>query len=262
MYIPKIADQLIQLPSCDSTSNYIAKAINDGVLEYGLTVLTFSQTNGRGQRGNDWHCGEEKNIALSFYLNSQGLKFPNLFYLNKICSLAVVDFVKKQVPDADVKIKWPNDVLVNERKIAGILVESTFQGSKANYVCGIGLNINEKEFPEALASDSISLCQLLGKEMDLETATNEFLSEINYFHRLLQMGNTSKIDSLYSEMLLGNGVEREFDKDGRRFTAWVNGISPQGLLQLRAYDNTEMELLHPKDVKWILKPLPLANGQQ
>lgn len=255
MYLPKIADQLIQLPSCDSTSNYIAKAVSDGVLEYGLTVLTFSQTNGRGQRGNNWHCGEAKNLALSFYLNSLGLRLPNLFYLNKICSLAVVDFVKKQLPDAEVKIKWPNDVLVNEQKIAGILVESTFQGSKANYVCGIGLNINEVNFPPELASLATSLKTESKNDFDLPEVVSDFLEEINYYHRLLQMGNTGKIDALYLENLLGLGVSREFEKNGEQFTGVVNGISPQGLLQLRAY-NTEMELLHPKEVKWVLKPLP------
>ena len=255
MNLPKIADQLIQLPSCDSTSNYIATVINDGVQEYGLTVLTFSQTNGRGQRGNGWHCGEEKNIALSFYLNSRQIKFPNLFYLNKICSLAVVDFVKNHVPKADVKIKWPNDVLVNEKKIAGILVESTFQGGNANYICGIGLNVNESHFPEELKSLATSIQELSGVDISLQNAVTEFLGEMNYYHRLLQMGNASKIDSLYLDSLLGLGVEREYVREGVKFKAIINGISPQGLLQLRAYDNTEMELLHPKEVKWVLKPL-------
>jgi BirA family biotin operon repressor/biotin-[acetyl-CoA-carboxylase] ligase len=262
MYLPKIADQLIQLPSCDSTSNYVATAINDGVREYGLTVLTFSQTNGRGQRGNGWHCGEEKNIALSFFLNSRELKFPNLFYLNKICSLAVVDFVKHHLPKADVKIKWPNDVLVNEKKIAGILVESTFQGGNANYICGIGLNVNELDFPEELEVLATSIRAFVQEDLPLKNAFDEFMGEMNYYHRLLQMGNTSKIDAMYLESLLGLGTQREFEKDGIKFMAVVNGISPQGLLQLRAYDNTEMELLHPKEVKWVLKPLPLANGQR
>jgi BirA family biotin operon repressor/biotin-[acetyl-CoA-carboxylase] ligase len=262
MYLPKIADQLIQLPSCDSTSNYIANTINDGVLEYGLTVLTFSQTNGRGQRGNGWHCGEGKNIALSFYINNLGVRFPNLFYLNKICSLAVVDFVKKQLPEADVKIKWPNDVLVNERKIAGILVESTFQGAKANYVCGIGLNVNEENFPEEIRALAASMKQFSGENYALTLAVKDFLEEMNYYHRLLQMGNTAKIDGLYLDYLLGFGELREFEKNGKRFEALINAVSPQGLLQLRAYDNTEMELLHPKEVKWILKPSPLAGGQQ
>ena len=254
MNLPKIADQLIQLPSCDSTSNYIATVINDGVQEYGLTVLTFSQTNGRGQRGNGWHCGEEKNIALSFYLNSRQIKFPNLFYLNKIC-LAVVDVVKNHVPKADVKIKWPNDVLVNEKKIAGILVESTFQGGNANYICGIGLNVNESHFPVELKSLATSIQELSGVDISLQNAVTEFLGEMNYYHRLLQMGNASKIDSLYLDSLLGLGVEREYVREGVKFKAVINGISPQGLLQLRAYDNTEMELLHPKEVKWVLKPL-------
>lgn len=254
MYLPKIADQLIQLPSCDSTSNYIAKSVSEGLLEYGLTVLTFSQTNGRGQRGNGWHCGEEKNLALSFYLNNFGLRLPNLFYLNKICSLAVADWVKKYLPHEEVKIKWPNDVLVNEKKIAGILVESTFQGQKANYICGIGLNVNEEEFPEEIRAIATSIKKMAKTDCDLGEVTKEFLVELNYYHRLLQMGNIAKIDALYLDNLLGLGVKRTFEKNGEEFTAVINGISPQGLLQLRAYDNTEMELLHPKEIKWKLMP--------
>lgn len=255
MNFPQIADQIIQLPSCDSTSNYIANELKREGLPFGLTVLTFSQTNGRGQRGNSWHCGEGKNIAMSFYTNSSELKMTNLFYLNKICSLAVIDLVSHYTKAVDLKIKWPNDVLLNERKIAGILVESTVQGKNAHYICGIGLNVNENEFPEAIKCLATSIAEYSEEKIELKDVFAQFLKELNYYHRLLILGNYAKIDMLYNEHLLGLNQIREFIQDGATFLATVKGITHEGMLRLQvANANQEKMLLQPKEITWVLKP--------
>lgn len=255
MNFPQIANQIIQLPSCDSTSNYIANELKRDGLPFGLTVLTFSQTNGRGQRGNTWHCGEGKNIAMSFYTNSAELKLPNLFYLNKICSLAVIDLVGHYASDVDLKIKWPNDVLLNEKKIAGILVESSVQGRNAHYTCGIGLNVNETDFPEAISSLATSIAEHTDVVLELKDVFEQFLKELNYYHRLLIIGNFAKIDALYNEHLLGLNRIREFIQEEKSFLATVKGISHEGMLRLQLVNaQQELMLIQPKEIKWVLKP--------
>lgn len=253
--LPSIANKVEYLAIAQSTSNYIANCIKTGSIEYGLTVLTYNQTDGRGQRSNTWFTGTEKNVALSFYLNQDGIKLPKLFYLNKLCSLAIHQVVIGFAPNADVKIKWPNDVLINEKKVAGILVENVFQGNKAQHICGIGLNVNEDKFPDTLSKMATSLYKITGKKLPLNEVCEKLFFELNYYHSLMLLGNYAKIDALYHSLLLGLNQVRTFVKEGVEFNAIVLGVNKDGLLRLQnANAIEELLILEPKTVEWRLKP--------
>lgn len=144
MHNAMIGQKIVHLESVDSTNNYTANVFKDGSIEHGTVILADIQTNGRGQRGNTWQSDAFDNITMSIAFDPNLCKINNLISLNHITSIALFNFISSYCDN--VKIKWPNDILVNENKIAGILIESQFSGNKMQSVIGIGLNVNQVDF--------------------------------------------------------------------------------------------------------------------
>ncbi|MFL2663928.1 MAG: biotin--[acetyl-CoA-carboxylase] ligase, partial [Crocinitomicaceae bacterium] len=143
----KIGIQKIRLISVDSTNNFAAKLINDGLAEHGSVILAENQTNGRGQRGSEWQSQKAKNILTSFVFKFEALDPQFLFRINAFVSIALIDFLNSYGIDA--QIKWPNDIMVNSNKICGILVENKLVGNALSYsIAGFGLNVNQIEFED------------------------------------------------------------------------------------------------------------------
>ena len=131
----------IYLPETESTNNYAMDLISKTNPPEGTCIYTAYQSAGRGQIGRYWHSETGKNILISYILYPKDLKIADQFMLNIIASLAVRDVV--DLFCLNVKIKWPNDIYVDDKKIAGILVQSVLRNNtiKATII-GIGLNVN------------------------------------------------------------------------------------------------------------------------
>ena len=173
----KIGIQKIRLLSVDSTNNFAAKLINDGLAEHGSVILADNQTNGRGQRGSEWQSQKGKNILTSFIFKFQELDPQFLFRINAFVSIALIDFLENHGIEA--QIKWPNDILVNSKKICGILVENKLAGNALAYsIAGFGLNVNQSDFGGLDEATSMSL--EVKQEFDLEKI---WLSIIGYFQK-------------------------------------------------------------------------------
>ena len=134
---------LVFMPECHSTNDEASRLIqNSNVLE-GTVVITGNQTAGRGQRGNAWFSEPGKNLTFSILIKPSFLSVKNQFYLNIAFSLGLFDYLK-EVLKTEVKIKWPNDILVNGKKICGILIENHLQAQHIQHsIVGIGLNVNQ-----------------------------------------------------------------------------------------------------------------------
>lgn len=155
----KIGHKIIHLERVDSTNNYAANIGKEGQISHGTVILADIQTNGRGQRGNTWQSDPFSNLTMSLYLHPNAIIKQQQSSLNHIVSLALKDVLSKHA--ANVKIKWPNDLLIGKQKIAGILIENQWNayGLSASIV-GIGVNLNQENFDSNL---SISLAQASGK---------------------------------------------------------------------------------------------------
>ena len=138
--------KLIKLNAIDSTNEYIKK-IKSNVSDKFFCVYTYSQTNGKGQRGNIWESEPNKNICISLYYKPLTCE-PNYtsFKLNMLVSLIILEFFEElKIPK--LKVKWPNDILSDGKKISGILIETALRSNNSNdYIIGIGLNINQNNF--------------------------------------------------------------------------------------------------------------------
>ena len=138
--------KIIKLDATDSTNSYLKKIINKNELEHGTTVIANDQTLGRGRRGNSWQGKAFKNLYFSFYNKNSRKKKSSGFLLNAIASISVCELLK-QYKITNIQIKWPNDILVDSKKISGILIENIFFGKKLKHnIVGIGLNVNQYEF--------------------------------------------------------------------------------------------------------------------
>jgi BirA family biotin operon repressor/biotin-[acetyl-CoA-carboxylase] ligase len=144
---------LIYLPTCQSTNTHLACLSQEKHLPEGSIVYTFEQTAGRGQRGNTWESEPHKNLTFSLLLYPHFVALPEMFALSMATALGVYDFLMPYLPTHHLKIKYPNDLLVGEKKIGGILIENSLRGEHIEKsIIGIGLNINQLEFSNLRAT--------------------------------------------------------------------------------------------------------------
>src|ERR1700752_298971 len=143
LFVGKNAIWLKETPSTN-LSAYEMLSMNR--LPEGSAVLAKFQTKGKGQFGTQWESEKEKNILASFVFYPGFLEPKELFMLNQAIALGVYDCVK-QVVKKKVSVKWPNDIYVGDKKIAGILIENSITFSDVNYsIAGVGLNVNQEKF--------------------------------------------------------------------------------------------------------------------
>ncbi|MFI5220658.1 MAG: biotin--[acetyl-CoA-carboxylase] ligase, partial [Bacteroidia bacterium] len=131
MSLPTIGKYIIRLETVDSTNNYAAALISKSKPAEGTAIMADFQDYGRGQRETIWESENGKNLLVSFILYPQ-IDTADYFLLNECFSLAVREVIE-DITGLDVKIKWPNDILVNNKKIAGILIENSIRGNTILY---------------------------------------------------------------------------------------------------------------------------------
>ncbi|MDE6431375.1 MAG: biotin--[acetyl-CoA-carboxylase] ligase, partial [Duncaniella sp.] len=110
-------------------------------------VSARRQTAGRGQRGNSWESAPGKNITMSILLRPEGLHPSRQFVISRAVSLAITGVLRRYMPASAVRVKWPNDIYVDDRKICGILIENVISSASIRQsVVGIGINVNQRRF--------------------------------------------------------------------------------------------------------------------
>lgn len=158
---PRIGHRVVELDSVDSTNSYASRGLARGELGHGTAVVALEQTGGRGQRGRQWTTAKGEDLAASFVLQPQGLAVRRQFALSKAVALAVHGLVCEVLEAAGkdptpVRIKWPNDVLVDRNKVAGILIANELHGEQlASSIVGIGVNVNSGGWPSDFLATSL-----------------------------------------------------------------------------------------------------------
>ena len=171
----------IQLDDVSSTNLYLRKLIKDKSINENILVSTNYQEKGRGQRSNIWESEKNMNILISF-LYVHTTNNYDLFKFNMLISLAIYDFLSKYFKTG-LKIKWPNDLMINNKKIAGVLVQNIESNFKS--IIGVGINVNQKEFKN-FSPQATSFSNELNKEFNRNALILELMNNfenylINYF---------------------------------------------------------------------------------
>ncbi|MCF6366918.1 MAG: biotin--[acetyl-CoA-carboxylase] ligase [Bacteroidales bacterium] len=214
----------------------IVKSTNDFAKELLLNrkIVDFSvitaneQLAGKGQRNNTWFSDTGKNLTLSIITYPVFLRATEQFYLSKVISLGIVEYLNSK--NINFKIKWPNDIYFNDKKICGILIENSIAGlSIKNSIIGIGLNINQEKFPEYLP-DAISLSNIKKKDFCLETELLLLLNSIYKKYQLLRNKLFFDIDNLYHKHLYKINEFSDFKDNAGIFKGKISGTLPEGKL--------------------------------
>ncbi len=233
------------IQSTNSTNDHILNINEDMALVY-----TDLQTVGRGQRGNSWESEEGKNLTFSFMLKPQNTPADRQFTVSKIVALALVNTLKHY--DIEAKIKWPNDIYVNDFKISGILIENSLntKGQLSRVVCGIGLNVNQTKFLSN-APNPISIAMINGNEKDKVEVLEKFCKEFETLYTVQNLDNHELIDNEYWNKLYRKDEVFEYcDKEGK-FKGKIIGIASYGELIIQKEDTSIHKYMF-KEVSYIL----------
>lgn len=218
---------LVYMPECHSTNAEALTTLQrDPNVAEGTVIITSNQTAGRGQRGNSWESEPGKNLTFSIILKPAFLHPKDQFKLSMAIALGLYDYLTTQV--AEVKIKWPNDMMLGTRKTGGILIENQINGQQLlSSVAGIGLNVNQEVFSVPTAT---SVAQQKGHEFNLNETLSELLQYLE--GRYLQLRAGIDLKSEYLDALYARGERRTFKTSDQIFEGVITGIDPVGLLEV------------------------------
>ena len=208
-----IGSNLLFFKNLPSTNSHAAFLLKKNKLPEGTIVYTNYQSAGKGYSGNTWEGEDGKNLLISIILYPSFIKPEDHFLISMVISLGVCDFLMRFIPECS--IKWPNDIWVNNDKIAGLLLESSLTGNQIEFtVAGIGLNINQQRFLSN-APNPVSLNQLTGVNYDLPSSLEILASDLDKRYKQLIGGNYGQIKKEYISKLYRLNRWHEFrDKNG------------------------------------------------
>ena len=227
---------IIKLDAIDSTNSYLKKIILEkDVSDYTIVTANF-QTEGKGQLGYMWESEDSKNLLCSIYKKDLGIKVEDQFVLSMLVSLSIIRTLEKlNLPK--LYIKWPNDIMSDNKKICGILVENMLkQNSIKESVIGIGLNVNQDTFKNLPNATSIK--KIKGVAFNIDELLNDLANNIK--KQFIDF-NQSKIDLIfrqYEDVLYRMNIPSTFkNSEGDVFTGFIKGVNNLGRLKVLLEDN-------------------------
>lgn len=222
--------------SFDRVSSTNDEARNPKYVE-GDVVTARCQMSGRGQRGHLWLSDQGVNLTLSLILEPHFLPVREQFLISQVVALGVVDMLAGYGIEA--KIKWTNDIYVGEKKIAGILIEHSLSGATlSRTIAGIGLNVNQREFPSELPNP-ISMAQVLDREFQLEGLLVRLQRAIMARYDSLVAGCRADIRHSYHSLIYRLDEPHLFRLQGGDVVrATIRSVEPTGELMVEHADGS------------------------
>jgi len=251
LFVGKVCVHLDTVPS---TQTYLKNLYAKSKPIEGTAILSYNQTAGYGQRNNLWEAQAGMNIALSLILLPVFLDPDKQFYLSMAVALAVKKTVE-EFSQQKVKLKWPNDIMVGDRKISGILIESNMHKSRVEKsFVGIGLNVNQVDFGP-LKYSATSISNISGKEYEPDSVSISLMQWVERYYLQLKAGRRSQISDEYHEVLYKKDEYITLQHaDGRTSRVIIKGVNEQGKLLVedkeglaKAYLHGEVQIKYAED---------------
>ncbi|MFM9944069.1 MAG: biotin--[acetyl-CoA-carboxylase] ligase [Bacteroidia bacterium] len=241
--------KIITLPKVKSTNDFALQKLKSGDANPGDIIVAKYQEAGRGQNQSKWFSSDGTNLLLSFICKDIQLKTTQIPALNMLVSLGLFNVVNNFFNN-QTTIKWPNDILVNEKKIAGTLIETSIQGDFIkNAVIGIGLNVNEESFPEYLPN-ACSFYTLLGMYSDLDSILKIIIEQMDLHLSKLKQTPFEELKENYESVLFGMGAIRYFRNSQKNFEGIIRGLNSNG--QLCVETENRIETFNHKEITFDL----------
>jgi BirA family biotin operon repressor/biotin-[acetyl-CoA-carboxylase] ligase len=220
--------RIIQLESVQSTNGYLAEELRKSTRPGELAVIADYQESGKGQGENRWHSDRGENLLMSVLIFPEFLSASSQFHLSRVASLAIVTILKHE--NLLPVIKWPNDIIAGNGKIAGILIENGITGTYISYtIVGIGLNLNQQVFPD-FPFPATSLLLETGKRSKPRVMADRLLDALMAGYVQLKGGSVESLEDEYLEHLYRKDRPCEFIAGGEEFTGIIRGVNHLGEL--------------------------------
>jgi BirA family transcriptional regulator, biotin operon repressor / biotin---[acetyl-CoA-carboxylase] ligase len=241
--------KVIKLDAIDSTNDFLKDLNQDQELESYTVVAANKQTKGKGQMGAVWHSEEGKNLTMSVLIKESVLEIENIFCLNMTIALSIIEALKK-LKIVSLSIKWPNDIMAENKKIAGILIENTIkENSKIDSIVGIGLNVNQTNF-DGLPKAS-SLKNIMGCDFNVDQLLEIIVLQIKENVEELKSKKIDFFWEQYESILFKKGKPTLFENiHGERFMGIIEGVNKDGKLRL-LLENDTVNLYGIKEISMI-----------
>ncbi|MEE2700520.1 MAG: biotin--[acetyl-CoA-carboxylase] ligase [Bacteroidota bacterium] len=247
--MPTLFSNIIILNQTNSTNAYAIDLLKSKKAKEGTVIFANFQTNGEGQRGENWESDYDKNILMSMVL-SPNIPVNNQFDITICISLALFNLLKRYIKEG-VKIKWPNDILIADKKIAGILIQNFVNADKVkDVIVGIGLNINQKKFPD-FSTQATSLALELEKEFDVLSLQKDILKAVEQSYLQFGQGKIDKMKAEYLTNLYGFKNWREYKIQNKKIKAKIFGIDESGRVILQ-FKDAYKKAFSLKEIKYLI----------
>lgn len=219
----------------DSTNSAAMAAAANGAPE-GSVFVAEEQTAGRGRAAHSWHSARSAGIYCSVVLRPP-LPPSEVLVLALAVGLAVRDAIEQLHPHVELDLKWPNDVLLSGRKVCGILTEMNAEATRVRYVVvGIGINVNQANFPQELENDPTSLQLATGTEWSRVELTAALLKSLDREYRLLIThpdARQSILRRFAGQSSWARGKKVRVQENGWSLEGTTEGLDERGFLLVR-----------------------------
>lgn len=239
---------IIKLNATPSTNDFLKQLCATQTIENFTAVTAENQTQGKGQRGNQWSTEEHKNLTFSLLIKDLLNQNTSVFDLNIIVSTAIIQALET-LGTPKLNIKWPNDILSEGKKISGILIENSISQHSVSSVVGIGLNVNQTDFKNLPKASSLK--NITQKEFDKDEVMLEVIRQIKQNCELTLSDKTAVLWECYHRYLFRKDIPSVFETpDGKKFMGIIQQVLKNGKIQILLEDDTVKEF-DLKEVKMI-----------
>lgn len=242
--------RIIKLNAIGSTNSFLRQLSTEESIDDFTIVVSEHQTNGRGQMGTHWQSQNAKNLMFSVFKEVPNLSISSHFYLSMAVSLAIYNALKTfQI--SNLHIKWPNDILAEQHKICGILIENVIkQNQIRSSIIGIGINVNQTSFENLPNATSMKL--ISNNHFDRDEVLQEVLEQLNQYLSLIKRKSYQDLKMEYESKLFRKDKPSTFKyRNDNLFTGYIKGVSESGHLQvlvedniMKSFDLKEIQLLY------------------
>lgn len=227
---------VIYLPQTPSTNEEILNFIP--LHTAGCALYTFNQTKGRGQYGSTWDAFPEQNLAYSTAFPTREVKLSDSFF-NYHTACTVRDFLAKMT-NCEVKIKWPNDMILKGKKICGILIEKMTVENENYFIIGVGINVNQEDFSQLPKAGSV-LTQT-GLKFDLQEFAEAFHNYAS--SEILMKTEEEFILKKFNENLFRKDAISVFEIKGVRQNGMIRSADRDGFLEIELENDGVQRFFH------------------
>ena len=240
--------KLVKLEETGSTNRFLNDLIQNEILPEGTVVTAGYQASGQGLGGTSWFSEPGKNLLMSVVFNPEFLPIKKIYLISKAIALAIKDFLLEE--NIHAKIKWPNDIYVEDRKICGVLIENSLRGSVVlQSICGIGLSVNQEIFPPEIPNP-VSMKLVTGQTYSVDECRIKLCRQLEKRYLQIKSQNFNFINNDYLKSLHRFYEMETYETAGEKFSAQIIDVEDEGRLVIKKENGTILRFSF-KEIKFL-----------